>query len=321
MWSFSIKILNIISMKKNKIITLFFCLLISSFASFAQQEHQLSTYFFNPLVINSAYAGSQKSMVINATVRDQWTNFKGAPKSQVITLHSPLKKENIGVGFTLINDKLGAHSNKSLMLDFSVGVKLNKKDHHLALGIKSGVDVYQTNYNGLRIQDNTDGIYNNGFNYTKVLPNVGAGLYYYGNRFYLGASSPKLVKNNFSSVNGQKSVQENHFYFFGGYVVKLNSTLSMRPSFIVKYVNNAPLSVDGNLSFLIFGKVWLGAMYRNKSAVGLNCMYYLTESFNVGYAYDYTLNAIQNYSSGSHEIMLSYKFKSKSKGYMSPRYF
>ena len=95
----------------------------------------------------------------------------------------------------------------------------------------------------------------------------------------------------------------------------------MRPSFIVKYVNNAPLSIDGNLSFLILEKVWLGAMYRHKSAIGINAMYCLNDKLSIGYAYDFTLNKIQKYSAGSHEIMLSYKFKTKSKGFMSPRYF
>lgn len=308
-------------MKKNKnIVILIYLNFIITF-SFAQQELQTSTYFFNPLIINPAYAGSQKSLVINATVRDQWTNFKGAPKSQFLTIHAPLKGKSIGLGLSFVNDKIGAHSNKSISASWSFSVKLNKKNHRLALGINPGIDIYQTNYTNSKIQDNSDGVFTDGINYTKILPNIGAGLYYYGEKFYLGASSPKIIKNNFNLPGGQIALQENHFYFFGGAIFKLNSLVSMRPSYIVKYVNNAPLSIDGNLSFLILNKVWIGAMYRYKSAIGLNAMYYLTEQFNIGYAYDFTLNSIQKYSSGSHEIMLSYKFKSNSKGYSSPRYF
>ena len=307
-------------MNYTKVITLLVCLNATTLL-LAQQEEQLSTYFFNPLVMNPAYAGSQKSLMINATVRDQWTNFKGAPKTQVLTLHAPLKKDNFGIGFTFVNDKIGAHSNKSLALDVSYNVRLNKKNHRLAFGIKPTVDIYQTNFSNAKVQDNTDGVFIDNYNYSKVLPNIGAGMYYYGEKFYIGLSSPKIIKNEVNLQSGQKALQENHFYFFGGTVFKLNSMVDMRPSLIVKYVKNAPLSIDVNLSFFILNKVWIGAMYRYNSAVGLNAMYYLTEQLNIGYAYDYGLNAIQKYSVGSHEIMLSYKFKSKGKGYISPRYF
>ncbi len=306
-------------LKKSIIILFVFNNMITSLN--AQQELQMSTYFFNQLYINPAYAGSQKSLVVNATIRDQWTSFKGAPKSQILSMHAPLKKDLIGLGFSIINDKIGARSNKTVALDLSIGVKLNKKNHRLALGLKLGLDVYQTNFNNAKIQDNSEDTYLEGYNYTKVLPNVGAGLYYYGDRFYLGVSSPRILKNSFNLPSGQNALQENHFYFFGGCVIKLNSLVNMRPSVIIKYVNNAPLSIDANLSFLILDKVWIGAMYRYNSALGMNIIYNITERMSVGYAYDYGLNNIQKYSAGSHEIMLSYKFKSKSKGFISPRYF
>ena len=114
---------------------------------------------------------------------------------------------------------------------------------------------------------------------------------------------------------------DNNMYGFGGLVVKLSPAVNMRPSFVVKYVNNAPISVDGNLSFLFYDKLWIGGMYRLGAAAGANIMYNVTQNFRIGYAYDYTLNTIQRYSAGSHEIMLSYDFRSLSKGFKSPRYF
>ena len=103
--------------------------------------------------------------------------------------------------------------------------------------------------------------------------------------------------------------------------MQLNPAINMRPSFIVKYVNNAPLSIEGNLSFLFYDKIWIGAMYRHKAAAGLNIMYNINQNLRIGYAYDYQLTSLQNYSQGSHEIMLSYDLRSKAKGFKSPRYF
>lgn len=304
----------------NKILLILGLAGLSSIAN-AQQEAQYSMYFFNPLLINPGYAGSQEALTVTALVRDQWTNFDGAPKTQGISIHSPLKSQNIGLGLTVINDQIGANKNTGAYADFAYSIKLNQKNHRLVFGLKAGADFYRTNYSNLKINDNTDNLYIDGYNYSKTFFNVGAGLYYYGKRFYFGASSPSLIKNNYNLPSGQKAVQENHFYAFGGVVIKLNAAVNMRPSFVIKYVNNAPLSVDANLSFLFYERVWVGAMYRYNSAAGANVMYNITQNFKIGYAYDYTLNNIQKYSAGSHEIMLSYDLRKLSKGFKSPRYF
>lgn len=309
-------------MNKNlKITALFFALLTFSVAIRAQQETQHSMYFFNPVLLNPAYAGSQEAIQVTGTVRDQWSGLKGAPKTQVLSLHSPLKTEKIGVGFTVLNDQLGVTKNTGVYADLAYSIKVNKKNNRLAFGVKLGMDFLRQDFSSLRINDNTDELYNDGFNYKKNLFNVGAGIYYYGKRHYLGISTPRMVKNKINLSSDQQALQENHYYFFGGIVVKLNPAINMRPSFIVKYVNNAPLSIEGNLSFLFYDKIWVGAMYRHKAAIGLNIMYNVSQNLRIGYAYDYQTTALQKFSFGSNEIMVSYNLRSKSKGFKSPRYF
>ena len=287
----------------------------------AQQETQHSMYFFNPVLLNPAYAGSQEAIQVTGTARDQWTGLKGAPKTQVLSIHSPLKIENIGLGLMVLNDELGVTKNTGVYADMAYSIKVNKKNNRLAFGLKAGVDFLRQDFSNLRVNDNTDELYTEGFNYRKNLFNVGAGIYYYGKRHYLGVSTPRLVKNKINVNVDQKALQENHYYFFGGVVIKLNPAINMRPSFIVKYVNNAPLSIEGNLSFLFYDKIWIGAMYRHEAATGLNIMYNVSQNLRIGYAYDYQLTSLQKFSQGSHEIMLSYDLRSKAKGFKSPRYF
>ena len=309
-------------MKKRFIITMItLWLLALSMALRAQQETQHSMYFFNPLLLNPAYAGSQEALQITATARDQWSGLKGAPKTQVLSLHSPLKTEHLGVGFTVLNDELGVTKNTGVYADLAYSVKVNKNNNRLAFGLKAGVDFFRQDFSGLRINDNSDQLYTDGFNYKKNLFNIGAGIYYYGKRHYIGISTPRLVKNKINLAYDQTALQENHYYFFGGIVIKLNPAINMRPSFIVKYVNNAPLSIEGNLSFLFYDKVWIGAMYRHKAAAGLNIMYNINQNMRIGYAYDYQLTSLQKFSVGSHELMISYDLRSKAKGFKSPRYF
>ena len=287
----------------------------------AQQETQHSMYFFNPVLLNPAYAGSQEAIQVTGTVRDQWTGLKGAPKTQVLSVHSPLRTENLGLGLTVMNDQLGVTKNTGLYADIAYSIKVNKKNNRLAFGVKLWMDFFRQDFSSLRVNDNTDALYTDGFNYKKNLFNVGAGVYYYGKRHYIGISTPRLVKNKINIDASQSAIQENHYYAFGGIVVKINPAINMRPSFIVKYVNNAPLSIEGNLSFLFYDKIWIGAMYRHKAAAGLNMMYNINQNLRIGYAYDYQLTSLQKFSQGSHEIMLSYDLRSKAKGFKSPRYF
>lgn len=304
---------------KQLILSILFILV--GYTSMAQQETQHSMYFFNPVLMNPAYAGSQEAIQVTGTVRDQWTGLKGAPKTQVLSIHSPLKTENIGIGLTVLNDQLGVTKNTGVYADLAYSIKVNKRNNRLAFGLKAGMDFFRQDFSNLRVNDNTDELYNNGFNYKKNLFNLGAGIYYYGKRHYLGIATPRMLKNKINVAAYQKALQENHYYFFGGIVVQLNPAINMRPSFIVKYVNNAPLSIEGNLSFLFYDKIWIGAMYRHKAAAGLNIMYNINQNLRIGYAYDYQLTSLQNYSQGSHEIMLSYDLRSKAKGFKSPRYF
>jgi type IX secretion system PorP/SprF family membrane protein len=308
-------------MNNIKIGASFILLVLVNSMMFSQQETQQSMYFFNPVLINPAYAGSQEAIQITGTIRDQWTGLKGAPKTQVLSVHTPLKTENLGIGLTVLNDVLGVTKNTGAYADLAYSIKVNKKNNRLAFGLKLGMDFLRQDFSSLRINDNTDELYTEGFNLRKNLFNAGAGIYYYGNRHYIGLSSPRLVKNKIALNTDQKALQENHYYFFGGIVVKINPAINMRPSFIVKYVNNAPLSMEGNLSFLFYDKIWIGAMYRHLAATGLNISYNVNQNFRIGYAYDLQLTSLQKYSNGSHEIMLSYNLKSKAKGFKSPRYF
>ena len=298
-----------------------FILLLNSKSIISQQETQHSMYFFNPVLLNPAYAGSQEALQITGTSRNQWTGLAGAPKTQVLSLHTPIKFKNIGVGFTVLNDELGVTKNTGLYGDFSYSIKLNKKNDQLAFGLKLGFDFMRQDFSTLRINDNTDELYTSNLRTNKNLFNTGAGIYYYGKRHYLGVSTPRLIKNKINTTQTQSAIQENHYYLFGGVVFKINPAINLRPSFIVKYVKSAPISIEGNISVLFYDKIWLGMMYRHKAASGLNIMYNINQNIRIGYAYDYQLTTIQKFSQGSHEIMLGFDLRSKSKGYKSPRYF
>lgn len=285
----------------------------------AQQEAQYSMYMFNPLSVNSAYAGSRDALSIVALYRNQWTGFKGAPKTINLTLHSPIRYTNLSLGLSVINDQLGTTNTNSFKGDIAYKIRLNKKKHYLSFGLKGGVDLFNAQQTKALINDNTDALYTNINN--KPLFNIGAGIYYYGKRHYLGLSTPKLMENVYDESVSRKFKQLKHYYLMGGIVLPINSAIQFKPSFVVKAVENAPLSADINANFLFYEKVWVGAMYRIKESCGLNIVFYLNDYLTLGYSYDYALTNLRKYNSGTHEVMLSFDLNKNQKSFKTPRYF
>ena len=72
----------------------------------AQQDPMYTHYMYNTLMINPAYAGSREALTATLLHRSQWVDFKGAPLVQSLTMHMPLKNKHLGVGLSVLNDKL-----------------------------------------------------------------------------------------------------------------------------------------------------------------------------------------------------------------------
>lgn len=287
----------------------------------AQQQSQFSMYMFNPLAVNPAYAGSKDALNANLLSRFQWVGLEGAPMTQTFSIHTPIKKKNIGLGFSVVNDKIGSTNHTSVNGDFSYRIKLNHRKEYFSFGLKGGLGVYNADYNDRNVQDATDELFATPVQ-NKMTPNLGFGVYYYGKKHYVGLTTPQLISNVVvTDVSGSESVEAMHLYLIAGYVFELNSLIQFKPSLITKYAPNAPLSMDLNASFLLYEKIWLGAMYRLNESVGANFVFYINDYLKFGYAFDFSTTAIQQYSRGSHEIMLGFDLNSKKSKFYSPRYF
>lgn len=296
------------------LVLLFFLITILSIQ--AQQDAQYSMYMFNPLAINPAYAGSRDAFSAVALYRNQWLGINGAPKTINLSVHSLLKSKNVGLGLNVVNDQIGTLKNTGIYGDFMYRIQLNRKKDWLAFGVKAGLDMFRANYNSLIATDITDNLYTTPI--ATNLFNVGTGIFYYGKKHYLGVSVPKLINNK---LGVGQAVQKQHIFVMAGYVFPLNSVVDFKPSVVLKLAPNAPISSDANISFLFYKRLWLGAMYRYKESAGLNLVFNINEQVRFGYAYDYNLSKLTNYTSGSHEVMLTYDFVKHKKGFYSPRYF
>ena len=289
--------------------------------SFAQQDEQSSMYMFNPLQFNPAYAGSRGDFNVVGIIRSQWVGMNGAPKSQFVSLNSPLSIRNMSLGMHLCNDQVGARNRTSFYGDYAYTLRF-KRGGNLNLGISGGGDQLAVDFQKLVADDPTESDYLTSISQFNF--NAGAGLYYYTKRFYAGLSVPRMLQSKLlnQSVILSESYIKRHGFITVGYVQPINSVIDLKTSFLIKAIENAPVTVDLNTNLFFYKTFWIGAMYRYNESIGLNMAYQLKEKFMVGYAYDFPINGLNTIKNmGSHEIMLSYSINGKNKSFGSPRYF
>ncbi len=298
-------------------------LLFINVNSYAQQFPQFTQYMYNTISINPAYAGSRDVLSVVGVHRSQWIGFNDGPETQTLSIHSPLRNDNLGVGFSFINDKLGYENFTYLYGDFSYTINLNS-EVKLAFGLKAGLTQYNLD-DELLISEGMDPLisgFNNGWE-----PNLGAGVLAHTDKWYVGFSAPRLInvdRNQFKIGEIDYAVVDRLVYFLtGGYVFDLNYTVKFKPSFLVKATNGAPLSYDITGNFLFNEKFWLGGSYRinnNTAALGALIDFQTTKQMRIGYSYEHPLSDINSYSNGTHEILLMFEFN-KANRVKSPRYF
>jgi type IX secretion system PorP/SprF family membrane protein len=290
----------------------------------AQHDPLVTQYMFNTLALNPAYAGT--GGVLNAMIssRHQWVGFEDAPSTQTFSIHTPVVARNFGTGLSLIHDKIGPISNTNAWFDYSYQLRLTANTK-LSLGLKGGFSHYQKDLTRY-LQDVGTG--DDAFNQpveTKLLPNFGFGLYTYSDRFYAGLSIPRLVENNLTSdtdASGTFVTQENRLYILmGGFVMPLSREFMLKPSFIVRATESAPVSFDVNLSALIWDKLWIGGFWRYNETVGGIIQYRITDQLSFGYAFDTGIKELSSHFGSSHEVMLSFEFNFRKDKVTNPRYF
>lgn len=296
-----------------------------SVSSYAQQDAEYSFYMFNGLYLNPAYAGSRDAISAMALSRYQWTKIEGAPRSASISLHSPLKNNNVALGLIYTHDRLGVTQSDGLTLDFAYRIPLGKKKTtKLSFGLSGSMTHYRSYLTDASIIDAGDPNFQS--NYHAWMPNFGAGVYLYSPKYYVGFSVPHFLNLSLNEKlwnatgNDLTAHQYNHYLLTAGYVFNLGKSVKFKPSFLMKYVRNAPVDFDITAAFLFIDRVWLSVGHRVGDSYIFSGQFYITPQFRVGYAYDLTVSGLSKYAGGTHEVMLGYDFIYDKSRIVNPRY-
>jgi type IX secretion system PorP/SprF family membrane protein len=273
---------------------------------------------YNTLSVNPAYAGSNQLLNVSSLFRQQWIGIEGAPMSQNLFLHTPIINKNIGIGLNFLNDKVGPINQTSVALDYSYSIKVNKKAR-LNIGMKAMMNYIQADLIHLKLDEVNDN--NFAFNYYKVTPNIGLGLYYHNDNGYVGISTPKIIETKISKNNTDATKLNRHYYIIGGYVFELNNRWKLKPAFLTKLTQNSPISVDLSLEAYYANRLSFGIMNRVKDSYGVLVGYRISDQLKVGMSFDQTISRLQNFNKGTYELFLSYDFLFKNDKIITPRYF
>jgi type IX secretion system PorP/SprF family membrane protein len=315
-------------MKRN---ILFILLLTVSAGHYrAQFDAMFTQYMFNEMFINPAYAGSKEAMNATLLHRQQWVSFPGRPVTTSFALHGPLLNNRMGLGLSVLSEKVGVMNRSLVYGNYAYRLKL-KEGHNLALGLMAGLETQANNFTSLKITDVAGAPPDPQFSQNSNLlgGNFGTGVYYNTKSFYAGLSVPRMLDNQARfSTNGLQEVQITSlkpsrftYYFTVGNVFRVNDLVKIRANAMLKAVKNAPMQLDLGAAALIKELIWTGLYYRSNSSMSIMLGVQANKQFLINYAFDYTLNKIQSFSSGSHEIVLNYIFSFKGRQITTPRYF
>lgn len=301
-------------MKKLSIIAV----LLLAFQMYGQQDPQYTQYMYNMNVLNPAYAGSREGLSFGLLYRNQWSGIDGAPETGTFFGHSPVGN-NLGVGLSLISDRIGPVNETNVYADVSYTLQF-EGEHRLAFGVKAGATFHDIGLVDLDVFDPDDPFFNQ--NITETTPNIGAGLFYYTNNYYVGFSVPNLLESVHLDANGNSIGSESlHYFLTGGYVFELSENTELKPSFLVKSSFDAPTSFDVNVNARFYKKFEIGASYRLDDSFSGLVNFAITPDVRIGYAYDAVTSDIKAFAPASHEVMLLFDLNFSRRVSRSPRYF
>jgi type IX secretion system PorP/SprF family membrane protein len=295
-----------------------FVLMFTAVVSFAQQDAQFTQYMYNTININPAYAGSRGALSIFALHRTQWVGLDGAPVTNAVSVNTPLNANNLGLGVSIINDKIGPTHENTISADLSYTIPASET-FKLSFGVKATANLFDLDVSRLNPADDDPSLHDYS---NKFTPNVGAGVYLHSDKAYVGFSVPNFIQTNRYDDNEIAIFKEKiNYYLIAGYVFDLTNDIKFKPAVLTKMVEGAPLQADVSANFMFSNKFVVGLAYRWSAALSAMVGFQVSEGLYIGYGYDHETTNLNHYNSGSHEIFLRYELFKNNTKIITPRFF
>jgi type IX secretion system PorP/SprF family membrane protein len=313
----------------------------------AQQRPHYTQYILNNYILNPALSGIENYTDLKISGRDQWVGLNGAPRTAYLSVHAPISKKDYkisatsfqvpgenprgkaywenytasephhGIGFSVINDAAGPYNRFTAQGSYAYHLGLNSTTN-ISAGFSAGITSVSLNRNKANPLDPNDPAFGNiNSELRKIRPDIGIGIWLYSADYFVGISAQQVIPQRIAFTNDAAFAKKGklipHLFFTAGYRYLLTEDINAIPSVMIKYVQGTPTvpQVEGNLKLQYRDLFWLGGSYRQKDGyaamIGLNA----GNTFNIGYAYDFTKTRLNTASNGTHELIIGFLLNNK----------
>ncbi|GIM58535.1 hypothetical protein CAPN007_07420 [Capnocytophaga canimorsus] len=293
---------------------IFYAIGIISFLGLGQVQAQEATPIFyeqNLNVFNPAMVGLESAHTISVAIRNQWRGVQDAPQTHTfLTTHRI--NDRMGVGLSLVNDKIFLLKQAGLYADFSYRLPIDEtSDVHL--GLKAGGDFFNFDAHRAKVYDD--------FRYDPYLqtisgkfqPNIGVGVVYKNNRIEVGFALPNLLASDSSKLEDgvmTSVAQRLQTYLHAGYLWQLNTDFALKPIMLSRFAKGFTSSYHFTLWGIYLKKNQLGITYRTDKALSAQLLFEIPQlSVSLGYGYEYPLDThLNTYARNSHEFLVQFRW-------------
>ena len=282
--------------------------LLSGSTVIGQQLPQFTQYMFNDFVVNPAIAGIYDYYQIRTNHRFQWVGLVDPPLTNSIAFYGPHAKYNMGYGGYIYNDVTGPTSRTGVTGSYGYNIELTR-GMRLSMGLSASIMQYRVDGTQLNPKDPSDEVLQSLVS-TNYMPDAGLGVYLYADEFYAGLSVAQLLNNKIEIFENKDGLNrlKTHFYLTGGYRYEVDRDWILEPSVIIKGTAPKEIGFDVTAKVEWQKMVWGAVSYRFHEAVAILLGYSYDETLYFGYSYDIGITELRKYNTGTHELMIGYRF-------------
>ena len=295
-------------MKSKIFISVF--IVLAAVEAYTQQSPHYTQYMFNEFIINPAIAGTKDFYQIRSNHRFQWVGLNDPPLTNTLSVYGPHGKYDMGFGGFFYSDVTGPTSRSGITGSYAYNIEITR-DIQLSGGLSFGMMQFKIDGTQLTTKDPSD-LAIQPVVFSTYVPDASIGFYAWSEEFYAGFSVTQLFNNSlkiFDEKNGLNKLKS-HFYLTGGYTYEIDRDYKIEPSIIIKGTAPKVFQFDLTARAIYQDMLWGGLSYRMKDALCVLFGYMYDEKFYFGYSYDMGLTGLRKFNSGSHELMIGYRFNS-----------
>lgn len=288
-------------------------ILFSAGLSYAQQQGLYTNFFLHQYLYNPAYIGTVDGQQYTLGYRNQWLGFDGAPTTALASGYASLKKKpKVALGGLILTEHLGLIEFTSFQGMYSYHLKLNEKAA-INFGLGAGAAQYNVKAYNAQPYDQDDDFLKSEW-LTAYAFDASAGLYFYSKNFFFGFSEQHLTNSKIQWTNSMGRMVP-CYYAYTGYNFRFGKAKEwvVQPTVLLRKSSPAPYQLEINLRTTYKDFVWVALNYRHKTTSSVILGFTVSKQFTLAYGYDFALTELTNYSSGTHELLLSYYIPSKKK--------